>query len=406
MASGGMLGRLRQFDAYPKTMEDFRVKTFSGATITIVSGVIISLLFISELAFFLSTDVREELFVDTSRGEKLKINIDIDFPKMPCSYLSIDVMDVSGEHQFDLLHSLYKQRLDDRGNPIIDATVEKYQFEEKAQGGEGGEGGGGEERENIQESKDTKIAEQCQSCYGAETPERPCCNTCEEVREAYRSKGWAFKDHKTIAQCVDEGWTEKLQQQLNEGCSVKGSLEVSKVAGNFHFAPGKSFQQHSVHVHDLQTFGVKRFNLSHTIHRLSFGEDYPGIINPLDGLSQVANEQTPTGGTMYQYFVKIVPTVYKSLNKEPLKTNQFSVTRHQKLARAVAGEQGLPGVFFLYDLSPMMVQLTEHRHSLTHFLTGICAIVGGVFTVAGMVDGMLYHSTRALKKKIDLGKAS
>lgn len=64
------------------------------------------------------------------------------------------------------------------------------------------------------------------------------------------------------------------------------------------------------------------------------------------------------------------------------------------------------GVFFMYDLSPMMVQMTEHRRSLTHFLTGVCAIVGGVFTVAGMVDGMLYHSTRALKKKIDLGKAS
>ena len=64
------------------------------------------------------------------------------------------------------------------------------------------------------------------------------------------------------------------------------------------------------------------------------------------------------------------------------------------------------GVFFMYDLSPMMVQLTEHKRSFTHFLTGVCAIVGGVFTVAGMVDGMLYHSTRALKKKIDLGKAS
>lgn len=64
------------------------------------------------------------------------------------------------------------------------------------------------------------------------------------------------------------------------------------------------------------------------------------------------------------------------------------------------------GVFFMYDLSPMMVQLTEHRRSLAHFLTGVCAIVGGVFTVAGMLDGMLYHSTRAIKKKIDLGKAS
>ena len=64
------------------------------------------------------------------------------------------------------------------------------------------------------------------------------------------------------------------------------------------------------------------------------------------------------------------------------------------------------GVFFMYDLSPMMVQLTEHRRSFTHFLTGVCAIVGGVFTVAGMLDGMIYHSARALQKKIDLGKAS
>ena len=64
------------------------------------------------------------------------------------------------------------------------------------------------------------------------------------------------------------------------------------------------------------------------------------------------------------------------------------------------------GVFFLYDLSPMMVQMTEHRRSLAHFLTGVCAIVGGIFTVAGMVDGILYQSSRAIKKKIDLGKAS
>lgn len=109
-----------------------------------------------------------------------------------------------------------------------------------------------------------------------------------------------------------------------------------------------------------------------------------------------------------------------------LRTNQFSVTKHKKVAKAVAGETGLPGghedqaemvvchsrlltnvgVFFMYDMSPMMVQLTEHQRSFTHFLTGVCAIVGGVFTVAGMLDGMLYHSTRALQGKIDLGKAS
>ena len=31
MASSGLLGRLKQFDAYPKTLEDFRIKTYGGA---------------------------------------------------------------------------------------------------------------------------------------------------------------------------------------------------------------------------------------------------------------------------------------------------------------------------------------------------------------------------------------
>lgn len=35
--------------------------------------------------------VREELFVDTSRGEKLRINFDIDFPRMPCLCESCDL---------------------------------------------------------------------------------------------------------------------------------------------------------------------------------------------------------------------------------------------------------------------------------------------------------------------------
>ncbi len=75
--------------------------------------------------------------------------------------------------------------------------------------------------------------------------------------------------------------------------------------------------------------------------------------------------------------------------------------------------------------------------SFTHFLTGVCAIVGGVFTgesllpddslhaklqikqmksdcpplcwtcaVAGLIDSLIYHSARVIQKKIELGKAS
>ena len=42
--------------------------------------------------------------------------------------------------------------------------------------------------------------DRCESCYGAETPGLTCCNNCDDVREAYRRKGWAFVDPQTIEQ--------------------------------------------------------------------------------------------------------------------------------------------------------------------------------------------------------------
>lgn len=191
-----------------------------------------------------------------------------------------------------------------------------------------------------------------------------------------------------------------MQEQKNEGCQVYGFLEVNKVAGNFHFAPGKSFQQSHVHVHDLQSFGLDNINMTHYIKHLSFGRDYPGIVNPLDGTDVTAQQAS----MMFQYFVKVVPTVYMKVDGEVVRTNQFSVTRHEKIANGLIGDQGLPGVFVLYELSPMMVKLTEKHRPFTHFLTGVCAIVGGIFTVAGFIDSLIYHSARAIQKKIELGK--
>lgn len=63
------------------------------------------------------------------------------------------------------------------------------------------------------------------------------------------------------------------------------------------------------------------------------------------------------------------------------------------------------GIFFNYEISPMLVIYTESKKPFAHFLTDVCAIVGGIFTVAGLVDGFIYTAERTFKRKLDLGKA-
>ncbi|KAK3747231.1 hypothetical protein RRG08_005867 [Elysia crispata] len=269
MQTKDIFEKLRRFDAYPKTLEDFRVKTYGGAAVTLISGILMFVLFISELNYYLTLEVHPELFVDTSRGQKLRINIDIVFPKMACGYLALDAMDVSGESQIDIDAHLLKQRLDLQGKPISE-TPEQHKI--------------GESGSEIASTPPPLDPNRCESCYGAENFEQKCCNSCEDVREAYRRKGWALHNPDDIEQCKREGWATKMEAQKNEGCKLFGYLEVNKVAGNFHIAPGKSFQQRHVHVHDMQAFSGMKFNITHRINHLSFGNDYPGIVNPLDNV--------------------------------------------------------------------------------------------------------------------------
>ena len=67
--------------------------------------------------------------------------------------LSIDAMDVSGEHQLDVLHSIYKQRLTPEGQPINEQPEEIKLGAEHEEEGQEGAPPAGENKEGEKQGK-------------------------------------------------------------------------------------------------------------------------------------------------------------------------------------------------------------------------------------------------------------
>jgi hypothetical protein len=82
---------------------------------------------------------------------------------------------------------------------------------------------------DVELANQNRAPDYCGSCYGASAPESGCCNSCEEVRQAYVRKGWSFNDPQGIEQCRDEGWLDKMKEQNTEGCRMAGRVKVNKV---------------------------------------------------------------------------------------------------------------------------------------------------------------------------------
>jgi len=405
MPAKGLFGSLKGMDAFGKTMEDVKVKTRTGAFLTILSAAIILAFTTIEFLDYRRVNIDTSILVDKSRGEKLNVRLNVTFPRVPCYLLSLDVMDISGESQTDISHNIVKTRLTEKGEPMTALSTS------------------GELRNDLDKLNEQRGPDYCGSCFGGLPPPTGCCNTCEQVRQAYVDRGWSFNRPDSIEQCVSEGWSDKLKEQANEGCNIAGKVRVNKVVGNIHLSPGRSFRTAAQNIYDLVPYlrdDKNRHDFSHDIHEFGFESDQErnkqraaefkrrvGVEgNPLDGKAGRTSKQQ----YMFQYFLKVVSTQFNMLDGRVFKTNQYSATHFERDltkgqqednkegVHVAHGNTGIPGAFFNYDISPILIVHTETRQSFAHFLTSTCAIVGGVLTVASLIDSLLFATTRALKK--------
>lgn len=342
-------GSLSKLNAFPRAEEHLMKKTNTGATVTIIGMLLLGTLFLHELAYQLSTRTVHEMSVDTKRGEKLPIKINITFPALPCRVLSLDAIDMSGKHEVDLDTNIWKIRINKDGYIIGSEFVSDLV-------------------EGDHQSEEDKLSAQVK--LHDDLHHSPHGDDEHEHNHGPRPIGDPEKVIKEIKTALED----------REGCRVFGVLDVERVAGNFHV----SMHGLSIFVAQQVYDTVTDVNVSHVIHTLSFGPEYPGIHNPLDGTSRILREESGT----FKYFIKIVPTEYRFLRGLVMPTNQFSATEYFMSSNVY--DRNWPAVFFVYDLSPISVTIREERHHFGHFITRLCAVIGGTFAVTGMLDRWIH----------------
>ena len=75
------------------------------------------------------------------------------------------------------------------------------------------------------------------------------------------------------------------------------------------------------------------------------------------------------------------------------------VTETHHIRPLQSGSSLMPGLYFVYEFSPLRSVIRETHLPFFELCTSLCAILGGVFTMMGMVDSVLYSMSKEVKRK-------
>ena len=355
----GQKKQMLRFDFFPKFIDSAMTKrTNFGAVVSITMVVVAAVLCWSEAANYFFPPLKEQLVsVSDLKGALSELVISFNFTvSVPCVLLHLDVYDIVGKVNNQAMKSLFKTRVDERGNPITT----------------------------------TALAQKCGSCYGAETPDKSCCDSCEDVVAQYQKKRWSIGALMNWSQCREEG----VRLDGTERCRAYGSLTVNAIEGGFHLAPGINVWSMGGHQHDLSAFDGA-LNLSHEIDHVTFGAAVGE--SPLQNTRVV---QTEGGRWHYRYNLKAVPIVQTARGKV---TRGFQYTVN--FAEIPIEGNGMfgPGIFFQYTFAPVAVMIAPDRVGFAIFVARCVSIVGGTFMLGRLIDSFGYR-LNTLEGKMRIGK--
>ncbi|XP_026474139.1 endoplasmic reticulum-Golgi intermediate compartment protein 2-like [Ctenocephalides felis] len=310
-------------DAFPKVPESYVKTSKLGGTLSLISYILISWLLYSELKYYYTSRFIFKFVPDTDINSKLTVNIDLTVA-MPCAHIGADILDSTNQNVFAF------------------GTLEE---------------------------EDTwfELAPEQRSYFDY------LQHYNSYLREEFHALSDVLWRSGQSALRLNMPHRSVIPDRPKDACRIYGSLTLNKVAGNFHITAGKSLHLPMGHVHISGFMSEADSNFTHRIHRLSFGDDSPGIIHPMEGDEKI----TANSMMLYQYFIEVVPTDVETF-LGTTQSCQYSVKELSRPIDHASGSHGIAGIFVKYDMSALKVKVQQERDSLPKLLTRLCATIAGI----------------------------
>lgn len=185
------------------------------------------------------------------------------------------------------------------------------------------------------------------------------------------------------------------------GCILSGYLLVDRTPGNFHIQARSQNQEFAAHM----------TNASHIVNSLFIGEPAgkfmldkkkgikfmpEGLTDKIESMNNMAYV-TRSLHESYHHYLKLISTKIEGLEIRNRQVKIFQMLGSSQLA--YYRNDMIPEAKFIYDLSPIAVSYRTESRRWYDYCTSIMAIVGGVFTVVGMLESSIHATVKAAKRR-------
>lgn len=186
--------------------------------------------------------------------------------------------------------------------------------------------------------------------------------------------------------------TDELLRALNEdeGCLIDGFVEVNKVPGNIHISY-HAFRNVYENLEENHKQEFSKLKLVHKLNYLIFGDkNIP--LNELNSFNIHHNTVLPdfisnnNNLPNFDYYAKIVPHLLRNEIENTTKLNhQYSLN----FANRRSEDNEMAMIMINYEMSEVTTLITKKKKSISHFLTHLCAIVGGIFVIFSIINRII-----------------